>query len=120
MASIPITLIDAEMDKRLFAIDSPAARALLGQTGIACDALAYQALAYQAYEQPAPGDDRRRFSHLTPMQPHPLRHLHLHLLRHRDPARHPHLLRSASTATEMELTEEVSAVVPETLENLSN
>jgi len=51
VASFPITWVEAEIDRRLLAIGSPAALALMGQSGIAC-----AALAYQAYEQTFAGE----------------------------------------------------------------
>ena len=67
VASFPITLIDAEIDRRLIAIGSPAARALLGQAGIA-----NAALAYQAYEQTFAG---RRWASLAALNAHKQRPL---------------------------------------------
>ena len=51
VASFSIALVDAEIDRRLLLIDTPAAKALLGQAG-----LAIATLAYQAYEQTFAGE----------------------------------------------------------------
>ena len=67
VASFPITLIDAEIDRRLIAIGSPAAEALLGHAGIA-----NAALAYQAYEQTFAG---RRWASLAALNAHKQRPL---------------------------------------------
>lgn len=51
VASFAIALVDAEIDRRLLLIDTPAANACLGQAG-----LATATLAYQAYEQTFAGE----------------------------------------------------------------